>query len=77
VVRYRPGMIAALPLLLLLVLIAIALWIYSDAKARSKRGDPVIFSTDSFTVETPAAWFVGCLVFSVVFIPLYLRSRER
>jgi hypothetical protein len=69
-------MIAALPVLLVLVVIAIALWIYSDAKARSERGHPVIFSTDSFTVETPAAWFVGCLVFSVVFIPLYLQSRQ-
>jgi hypothetical protein len=76
VVGYRPSMIAAIPLLLVLVLIAIALWIYSDARAQSEAGHPEIFSTGSFTVETPAAWFIGCLAFSVVFIPLYLVSRQ-
>ena len=33
-----------------------------DAKAHAERGTPVVFSSGTFKVDTPAAWFVGCLL---------------
>jgi hypothetical protein len=64
-----------MPILVLLLLIAIDLWVYADAKAHFERGTPVVFSTDFLTVDTPAAWFFGCLLLSIVFIPIYLTIR--
>jgi hypothetical protein len=63
------------PILVLLLLGAIDLWVYVDAKAHSERGTPVVFSTVFLTVDTPAAWFFGCLLLSIVFIPLYITIR--
>lgn len=58
-----PGLpvIALVPVLVLAVVVAIDIWVYADARAQSERGTPVVFSTDFLTVDTPAAWFVGCL----------------
>jgi hypothetical protein len=66
---------ALVPILILLLLGAIDLWVYADAKAHTRRGTPVIFSSGFLTVDTPAAWFFGCLLLSIVFIPLYLTIR--
>ena len=66
---------ALVPILILLLLGAIDLWVYADAKAYSKRGTRVVLSTGFLTVDTPAAWFFGCLLLSIVFIPLYLTIR--
>ena len=73
-----PGLpvIALFPILVLLVVVAIDLWVYADARAHSERGTPVVFSTDFLTVDTPVAWFFGCLLLSVVFLPLYLALRD-
>ena len=73
-----PGLpvIALVPVLVLVVVVAIDLWVYADARAQSERGTPVVFSTDFLTVDTPGAWFVGCLLLSVVFLPLYLAIRD-
>lgn len=68
---------AWVPIVVPLVIVAIDLWVYVDAKAHSERGTPVVFSTDFLTVDTPAAWFFGCLFLSIVFIPLYLTIRGR
>lgn len=68
--------ISLVPILVLLFVGAIDLWIYADARALAERGTPVVFSTDFFTVDTPAAWFFGCLLLSVVFIPLYITLRR-
>ncbi len=68
--------IALAPILVLLVVVAIDLWVYADARAHSEQGTPVVFSTDFLTVDTPAAWFLGCLLLSVVFLPLYLAIRD-
>jgi hypothetical protein len=51
------SLIALVPILILLILGAIDLWVYADAKAHSRRGTPVIFSSGFLTVDTPAAWF--------------------
>ena len=67
---------AAFPLVLAIFVVAIDAWVYSDAKAHADRGAPVVFRAGSFSVETPAAWFLGCLLLWVIFFPLYLNSRS-
>jgi hypothetical protein len=69
------SVIALLPILILLLLGAIDLWVYADANDHRKRGTPVVFSNGFLTVDTPAAWFIGCLLLSIVFIPLYITIR--
>lgn len=64
------------PLFVLLILLATDAWVYADAKARTERGMPVVFSAGSFVVETPEAWFLGSLLLWVVFFPLYLTGRR-
>jgi hypothetical protein len=64
-------------ILLLLLLAAIDVWVYLDASALARRGTPVVFSTGSFMLDTPAGWFLGCLIVFVFFFPLYITSRNR
>jgi len=66
---------ALLPILVLLALLAVDRWVYVDAKAHTERGTPVVFSSGTFKVDTPAAWFVGCLLLWILFFPLYMASR--
>ncbi len=65
------------PTLLLVIIVATDAWVYTDAKARAARGRPVTFTFGSFVVETPIAWFLGCLVLWVLFFPLYLTMSGR
>ena len=66
---------AVAPLLLLLLVLATDAWVYLDAQAHAERGAPVAVAIGAFRVDTPAAWFVCCLVLWVVFFPLYLAGR--
>jgi hypothetical protein len=68
------SMSAIAPILVLLVIVSAALWVYADAKAHRDRGTPVVFS-GFITVDTPGAWFVGCLFLGIIFFPLYLAMR--
>lgn len=68
---------AVVSILVLLVVLAIDVWVYADAKERLRRGNPVAVSLGSFRLETPAAWFLGCLIMWVVFFPLYLTATGR
>ena len=68
---------ALVPIVALLVVVATDLWVYADAKAHHEAGTPVVFSTGFLEVETPAAWFVGCLLLWVVFLPIYLTARKQ
>ena len=72
-----PSESALVPILVLLVVLAIDPWVYGDAKARWERGTPVVFSTSFFEVDTPAAWFFGCLLLWIVFFPLYITRRDQ
>lgn len=67
---------AAFSLIAAIVVVAIDAWVYSDAKAHADLGAPVVFRAGSFAVETPAGWFLGCLLLFVVFFPIYLTSRS-
>jgi hypothetical protein len=64
-------------IILLLVVAAIDVWVYLDASTLARRGTPVVFSTGSFILDTPAGWALGCLIVFVFFFPLYITSRNR
>lgn len=68
---------AVAPILVMLVVLGADAWVYADAKGRTERGDSVAFSVGSFVVDTPVAWFLGCLILWVVFFPLYLTLTGR
>jgi uncharacterized membrane protein YhdT len=63
------------PLLVIGLGISVVLWVYGDAKRHAEVGNPVVRRVGNHTVDTPAAWAVGCLVLSIIFIPLYITSR--
>ena len=65
------------PVLVVLVILAVDLWVYADAKRCADEGAPVALRVGAFAVDTPAAWFVACLVLWVIFFPLYVASRAR
>ena len=67
---------AATPLLFLLLVLATDVWIYSDAKARSELGRPVVVTFRSFEVDTPMSWFLASLLLWIVVVPLYLTARK-
>jgi hypothetical protein len=60
----------------LIILMAGAAWVYLDAKEQAQRGNPVVFSVNSFQLSTPVKWFVCCLLLGELFFPLYLDSRS-
>ena len=62
---------------MLLMARTVDLWVYRDAKKRQQHGRGPSLSIGSFRVETPEAWFLGCLLLWVVFIPLYLTATDR
>lgn len=68
---------ALLPLLPLLLILSSDFWLYADAKARANRGRPVVFSAGNFIVDTPEAWFLASLLLWIVFVPLYVSSRNK
>jgi hypothetical protein len=53
----------------------VVLWVYGDAKRHAEVGNPVVARVGNLTVDTPAAWAAGCLVLSIIFIPLYITRR--
>ncbi|MEO9139125.1 MAG: hypothetical protein ABI345_08670 [Jatrophihabitans sp.] len=70
-------MTALAPILVLVVVVLTDLWVYADAKRCATRGTPVFLRIGSFTIDTPVAWLVACVVVWVVFFPIYLVSRSR
>ena len=61
---------------MLVMILAIDSWVYRDAKLRVARRRPVIFRAGSFVIDTPAMWFVSCLILWILFFPLYITSRR-
>ncbi len=70
-------MLALVPIVVLFFLVATSLWVYTDAKAYSERGTPIVLSIDSFRVGTPDAWFFACLRLWILFFPLYVMGRDQ
>ena len=67
---------AFVPILVLLIVLASDVWIYQDAQTQNSRGTPVFFRFGTFTIDTPATWFIACLILWIVFFPLYLTARS-
>ncbi|OBA79988.1 hypothetical protein A9W99_17890 [Mycobacterium sp. 1164966.3] len=67
---------AVISAVFLIILGAVATWVYLDAKEQAQRGNPVVYSMESFEVRTPARWSVCCLLLVELFFPLYLDSRS-
>lgn len=70
-----PSVTALLSIFVLLPVLATDVWVYGDARAQDERGTPVVFSAGTFDIDTPAAWFFGCLLLWIVFFPLYVSRR--
>jgi hypothetical protein len=64
------------PIIVVLVLLAIDVWIYFDAKRQAQEGAPVVFTWGSLRVDRPGEWLVGCLLLSIIFVPLYFTGRR-
>lgn len=64
------------PTVVLLAILTVAMWVYRDAREHRDSGRPVAITIGSLTIDTPEAWLTGCLVFSIVFIPIYLVARQ-
>ena len=67
---------AFVPLVVLVIVLASDVWVYQDALAQNSRGTPVFFRFGTFTIDTPAAWFIACLILWIIFFPLYFTSRS-
>lgn len=61
----------------LLAVVGSDLWVFLDAKRCTDEGAPVSLRIAGFVVNTPVAWFLGCLVLWIFFFPTYLVSRSR
>jgi hypothetical protein len=68
---------AWVPILVLLAVLATDLWVYTDAKAHSERGAPVIFSAGFLKLDSPTVWFLACLVLWILVFPLYITIRNQ
>ena len=65
-----------IPVAALVLVLATDLWVYADATTRAGRGTPVVLSIGGFTLETPVARFIACLILWVIFFPLYVVGRS-
>lgn len=69
-------LVVAVPLLAVAALVAVCTWVYRDASANAAAGTPVYLRVGTLRIDTPEAWAIGCALFSVVFLPLYLAARS-
>ncbi len=70
------SLVELVPIIVVLVIIGTDVWVFTDARARAERGDPVVFSVGSIQLDSPEVWAVVCLVLWVLGFPLYLASRK-
>ena len=57
------------------VVLVLDAWVYADARGKAEAGRPVTFRAGSLVIDTPALWFLCCLIMWVVVFPLYLTTR--
>jgi hypothetical protein len=65
------------PVLTLILVVAADVWVYLDARCFAAAGSPVFLRVGAFTIDTPVAWLVGCVVLWIFFFPMYLVSGSR
>ncbi len=63
------------PLAVAVALLAVDIWVLLDATKHTERGAPVVLRLGSVVIDSPATWFVGCLLLWILFFPLYVISR--
>jgi hypothetical protein len=68
---------ALTPVVVLLIVLLTDVWVYLDANAHLARGEPVAVTIGSFSLESPAMWFVVCLVLWILAFPLYVVARGK
>jgi hypothetical protein len=68
---------ALTPVVVLLIVLLTDVWVYLDAHAHLARGEPVVVTIGSFSLESPAMWFVVCLVLFILAFPLYVVARGK
>jgi hypothetical protein len=61
----------------MLAAVATDLWVYADARRCAAAGSPVFLRIGRIRIDTPVAWFVGCVVLWIFFFPMYLVSRSQ
>ncbi len=64
------------PLVIAVVVVCVDVWVLVDARRWARRGTPVVFRLGSFTIGTPEAWVVACLLLFVIFVPIYAVARR-
>ncbi len=64
------------PILILVAVLASDLWVYLDESAQCKRGTPIVFSYGMFKLDSPRRWIGACLIFWILFFPLYVVGRR-
>ena len=64
------------PLALLVVVITVDVWVFLDARSRSRTGDDVVATVGPVTLSTPQHWLLGSLLLWVFVVPLYLVARR-
>jgi hypothetical protein len=65
------------PIAFVLFVLVSDAWVYVDAQQRTGRGERVSVAVGTLRIETPEAWFLGCLVLYVIFMPLYVTATGR
>jgi hypothetical protein len=51
-------------------------WVYVDARRQAGAGSAVFLRIGAFTIDTPAAWLLGCVLLWIFFFPMHLVSRS-
>jgi hypothetical protein len=68
---------ALTPVVVLLIVLLTDIWVYLDANAHLARGEPVVATIGSFSLDSPAVWCVVCLVLWILVFPLYVVARGK
>ena len=65
------------PVVVLLIVLLTDVWVYLDANAHLARGEPVVVTIGSLSLESPVMWFAVCLVLWILAFPVYVVARGR
>lgn len=58
------------------VVVCVDVWVLADARRWARQGTPVVFRFGPFTIATPEAWALACLLLFVISVPIYAVARR-
>ena len=61
---------------LLLLVVAVDAWVFLDARGQQAAGHEVVASVGPVTLSKPEQWLIGCIIFWIFVVPLYLVARR-